>query len=670
MSQGNERSATVEQVKSEVRQTIEELRTLARSEVPFDQFCETLLSKVVPLTGAHGGVIWQFKGNQGFQPVFGHGARHNAIGADNERHQQMLTEVAKSQQPLCVASESVTDLPEAGNMLLIAVPIEDRQSRIWGSLELLQRGDIPEETQQGYVKFTTQIATLFPRWQEQHDLRNASSTQDQWAERVTFMREVHKSVDLNDTAYAIANEVRRLLHADRVAVAIESGGQYKLKAVSSQDRFDNRANVVKKLGHIVTSSIKSSTPLWLTGDTTNLPPKLASQVNEYLDESHSRTFAVVPLILAPTVKKNDELKRRKDLPSKKIGGLVIEFFDQEVNQSQIEQDLTLINDESTKALGNALVTSDVFMLPLWRALGKLRDNLWTNYRGRTIAGLTAFGLVIGLLCFYPAQMKLKVDGVLQPQIRNTLFSELDARVETVHHDHGDVVKKGDLLITLKSKQLEQRRVEIYGQIDTLEKQIENLRTQLLKQKDLKADDRVVMGSNVDQLSIERNGLVELLGLIDKQTESLQIFSPIDGVVVTWDAKGRLEDLPVTANQPLISVARLEGPWQVELLIPQNKVGYITEAMLEGKEPLPADFLLSTNPNLRHKGRLVSISNRAEVNPQGLTEYRAVVEIDGESELGQPMAGAGVTSRINCGRQPLGFVWGYQIYDFLRTRVFF
>ena len=310
MSQGTERSANIDQIKNEVRQTIEELRGLTRASIPFDQFCQTLLSKVVPLTGAHGAILWQFRGDQGFMPAFGYGPKHQVIPADDQRHQGLLREVAQQQKALCVPSEAVVNQPAAANLLLITVPVLDRLRRVWGALELLQRSEINEETQQGYIKFITQIASLFSRWQEQHDLRAASSTEEQWSERVTFVREIHKTIDLPETAYAIANEARRLLRADRVAVAIPAGTGFKIKAISSQDRFDNRGNVVKRLNQLITTSLKTSTPLWLTGDTSELPPKLAEQVNLYLDESHSRTFAVVPIV---TVAKTsgEELTRRR-----------------------------------------------------------------------------------------------------------------------------------------------------------------------------------------------------------------------------------------------------------------------------------------------------------------------------------------------------------------------
>lgn len=673
MSQNYSGNATVEQVKREVRQTIEELRELTRSEIPFSQFCETLLARIVPLTGAYGAIIWQFQGEPGFAPIFGHGPRYQVIAAENQQHQGLLYEVGRNQNGLSVRSEAVSDAPEAANMLLIAVPIMDRQNRFWGVLELLQRAEINNETQSGYMKFTSQLASLFARWQEQHDLRAASISDEQWANRVTFVREIHRSIDLNECTYAIANETRRLLKADRVVVAVEQGGKYRVKAVSSQDRFDNRGNVVKKLTRVINSSIKTDTPLWLTGNTDQLPPKLASQVNEYLDESHSRTLAVLPLIVEPP-KPKDELTRRSRGRPRKIGGLVVEYFDQEVAEAEVEGSLSLVKSESTVALENALATNSVFLLPLWRSLGKLRDFLWTNYRKRTIAALVALGLLTAAMILWPMDMKIKVDGVLQPEVRKNLFAKMEMVVKTVHHDHNAQVQAGDLLLTLESEPLDQKLIELTGQIDTLNQQIESLRRQL-NQVDRFTEGppnqtALQLAAQLDQLDIERRGVLELKRNVEKQREALQIFSPISGTVMTWDAKRKLEGLPVQFGQPLLSIADLSGPWQVELLIPQARAGYIRDALARaGGKDIPADFLLTTDPNTRHKGRLVRISDRAETNAKGLTEFRAIIEIDSD-KLIAPQAGAGVIARVNCGPQPMGFVLFYQVLDFLRTRVFF
>ena len=136
-----------------------------------------------------------------------------------------------------------------------------------------------------------------------------------------FITEVHRSLDPSETAYAIANESRRLLNCDRVSVAKWNGRRCKVTAISSQDRFDNRANVVRKLGYVASSSVSAETPFWVIGSTEGIAPEVANQINEYLDESHSRTLAVLPLISKPPAAPDLEMRSRSKEKVRKLGAL-------------------------------------------------------------------------------------------------------------------------------------------------------------------------------------------------------------------------------------------------------------------------------------------------------------------------------------------------------------
>ena len=56
------RSYTADEIKSEVRKTLVQLRDVARTQSDFNQFVQTVLGKIVGLTGAHGAVLWQLDG--------------------------------------------------------------------------------------------------------------------------------------------------------------------------------------------------------------------------------------------------------------------------------------------------------------------------------------------------------------------------------------------------------------------------------------------------------------------------------------------------------------------------------------------------------------------------------------------------------------------------------
>ena len=51
-------------IRDEVRRTVQQLNEMASTEKDFDQFCNTVLSRVVKITGAHGALLWQVNGNK------------------------------------------------------------------------------------------------------------------------------------------------------------------------------------------------------------------------------------------------------------------------------------------------------------------------------------------------------------------------------------------------------------------------------------------------------------------------------------------------------------------------------------------------------------------------------------------------------------------------------
>ena len=89
----------------------------------------------------------------------------------------------------------------------------------------------------------------------------------------------------------IPNEARRLLNCDRVSVGTWNGRSCKIVAISSQDRFDNRSNVVRLLSNVATASVSADAPFWITGSTEGLAPEVAAKINDYLGDFVSQSFA-------------------------------------------------------------------------------------------------------------------------------------------------------------------------------------------------------------------------------------------------------------------------------------------------------------------------------------------------------------------------------------------
>ena len=80
-----------------------------------------------------------------------------------------------------------------------------------------------------------------------------------------------------------------------MSVAIRKGEKCRIEAVSGQDMFDKRSNTVTLLGKLATAVVATGEAVWYTGDTANMAPQVEEALQDYIDDSHSKTVAIMPL---------------------------------------------------------------------------------------------------------------------------------------------------------------------------------------------------------------------------------------------------------------------------------------------------------------------------------------------------------------------------------------
>ena len=151
-------------------------------------------------------------------------------------------------------------------------------------------------TQRGYLRFLLQICEFAGDYLKGRRLRHLAEKQTLWEQLETFTRTAHEKLDVRKTAYTIANEGRRLIGCDRVSVAIRHGGKCRIEAVSGQDTFDKRSNVTVLLGKLAGAVVKTGEDVWYSGDTSNLAPQVEEALDAYVDESHTKSLAILPLM--------------------------------------------------------------------------------------------------------------------------------------------------------------------------------------------------------------------------------------------------------------------------------------------------------------------------------------------------------------------------------------
>ena len=239
-----------DRVWQEVEDALEEISQLAKSDLPPPEFHREMLNRLVRAIAAIGGAIWIPDTTGLLQPDHQIGVDQLlrvGTDADRQQHGRLLASVLQGRQATLVP-------PNSGNAsignptpcLLILCPVS-LAGDAWGIVEVFQRPESRPDLQRGYERIVTAACELAGDYHRDRHLQELCSRQSVWNQWRQFADDIHSSLDLEATAYAISNEGRRLINCDRLSVVVRRGTRCRLLATSGVDAFHKRANSVRRL---------------------------------------------------------------------------------------------------------------------------------------------------------------------------------------------------------------------------------------------------------------------------------------------------------------------------------------------------------------------------------------------------------------------------------------
>ncbi|MEM9352524.1 MAG: HlyD family efflux transporter periplasmic adaptor subunit [Planctomycetota bacterium] len=682
--------------KQEINSLIYEVEELSRSDAEPAEFFAALLDKSITALAALGGVVWTLEETGAMKLEYQVGLKQSGL-VESQRaqaqHGRLLQQVVEKSEAALVAphsgfgggddsGEDVAANPT--DHLLVLAPILTDQG-VEGLVEVFQRTGARANTQRGYLKFLDQICRLAGQYLKNRRLQQYVSKQSLWEQLESFTGLVHGSLDSRETAYTIANEGRRLIGCDRVTVAVKRGSKFDVVAISGQDTFDKRSNVVRMLRDLTRTVARTGDDMWFDGDASNLAPQVEKAVNAYVDESQTKQIAVLPLRegadedLAEQAKLENKQVKRRDV----LGAVVIEQLVDGRQPDGLMQRVDVVRRHSATALSNAREIEGLFLLPLWRLLGKTRVLVTARNLPKTVLATAAIAGVIGALCYLPYDFTVVADGKLLPEVRNGVFASQDGKVVEVNVDHGSRVKQGDELVRLESTDLEADVENIEGQIATTNQQLASAVRQ--KQQDngrMTDGEGVELSGRINELNASLKSLTLQRALLAKKEQELSLKSPIDGLVVTWKVRETIRSRPVRQGLRLMEIADPSSPWELEVFVPESKMGYVAQQLKEQRSAdadsrLKVTFILATHPSIYLEGEVVSMDTNAEVKGEEGNTVKMTITFD-QSELlkvtddpsTQLKVGADVKAKIACGERPIGFVWFHDLFEFVQSKILF
>ncbi len=679
----------VQRAKREIQGIVQQIADLSRSDITSEQFYDEFLNKVVSALAALGGAVWTL-GAGGLQLSYQINLRNiglldNPIG--QTQHGRLLLQSIKSPEGMLVSPHSghsggtdIDDEQAAANptdFLLILMPVFNDQGP-QGVVEVFQRPGARPATQRGYLKFLEQTCELAGDYLRARRLRHLAEKQSLWEQLESFTRTAHETLDLRQCAYTIANEGRRLIGCDRVSVAIRRGSKMIVESVSGKDTFDKRSNVVTLLNRLATAVTKTGEEVWYDGDTSKMAPQVEHAIDAYVDESHTKSMAILPLFRPR--REEEEGLPNQEKKREVLGALIVEQMVDTTPSEGYVQRVDVVRNHSATALANALEHNSLFLMPVWKTLGKSTALFRGSTRWKTLSVLAVLATVGLLAAFWEIDFNLEGKGRLKPAVLSGVFAQVDGEIVEIPVAYNSEVRKGSELLKLRSYELQDQMTQLAGQAESNETRSVGLRIQLGKEQ-LTDGERAELSSEIARLNSDRRTIALQLETLQKMLDLLTVRSPIDGHIIT--GKHQIEQLghrPVSRGQMLLEVANLSGDWYLEVLMPETRMRHVSEAWAKANnigEPLPVNFILVGLPDTTFTGIVELVESTAEARGEEGNTVLLRVKLDSDELArlrtainGDPKVGAEAIAKVTCGRASAGYVYLHDLIDFVQGKLLF
>jgi len=638
------------------------------------EFYADFLQRLLPVFDGVAGAVWTRSSQDdfhleqewnlaavGLDPLADAGAGHAAI----------LRRVARSDRPVWISPQRaarVQDKQETAahptsHALLLAPILGDNE--VAGVVEVWLEAAQGQATRQAAARDLAMAAGVAAAYLHKQRWRQLQDQQHQWGQIEAFARQIHGSLNPREVAFLVANDGRRLLDCDQVSVAAGPVGRAPIEAISGASTVEKRSRLVHNMQQLFDSVLAWGEALVFAGTLDeSLPPAVRQALDAYLAESNSRLLIVMPL---PSPRQED------NEPSH--AAVMVENFQSSASATILTRRLQGLSAHIASALHNAAVYHQVRGGWFARVSSYLQS--WTaGKRSRKAALVGAIALaLIGALTFVPAGLRLDARGQLLPKDRQTVYAHLHGKVVELKAQHGDVVEKGQELLFLEDLDSQLKIEQLGLKAAFAEQRLAMLGEQIARaggeERNALIKERITQEYELRKAAAQREILLQ--GSLNPRKAA--ILAPLAGKVVTFDTREQLVGKTVKPGDPLVRIARVEGPWEIELLIPEARIAPLREGLQQMPErELTVDLLLPSHPLRTFQGKL----RRDGLGGETVVKDDAVVlpvrvqvaDADLLAQLGSLPVGLEVRARVHCGTRALGRVWFGDLLEFVYEHVWF
>lgn len=673
------------------------LGQLARSPVAPPEFYRTVLDQSVRALSAVGAAAW-LRAGAAMQCVaqigrndFAQGKIVDAMDDARRAHEALLLAAIADGHVRSVSPRTVDeDHPEAANrsdQLLVLGPVrallnseaEDKsaiaQTPVVAVIELWLRGDSSPATGRACEQYLTAVCELAADYHAFSELRQRRRDEHHRTELLELGPLIHNELGLSATAYAVANEGRRVIDCDRLSVLVASGNSCKLLAASGVSRVERRSGAARQLANVAELVRRTDEPAFYDDGECDALPPVAEAIAQHVEESHARHIGAIPL-RAPALAHADhdglsKKQRTRRQTQRPQFVLIAEQFD--ARDGKFERDcLVEVAEISRTALYNALTVDRLPLGWLMRPLGQAKAAI-NEHITRTAIISAAVVAAMAALVLVPADFTVEAPGTMQPTVRRDVFAPRSGVVDEVLVKHGADVTASQPLVRMRDPALELELKRVDGELETAQRQLDAVRATKTNRavRDASPVESYRLSAEEQELEQKVANSRRELELLNRERDRLVVTSPIAGRVLTWDVGQQLITRPVERGEVLVSIADVRSTWQLELEIPDDRIGYVLAAQHELQPELPVRFRLGSDERAEHAGHIAEVCQTADVPADKSTTrprptILAKVALDSPDVVAAAASelrpGLSARAQIDCGRRSLGYVWFHDIWN--------
>ncbi|OGV69816.1 MAG: hypothetical protein A3K19_28855 [Lentisphaerae bacterium RIFOXYB12_FULL_65_16] len=471
-----------------------------------------------------------------------------------------------------------------------------------------------------------QLAASIPvSYQTGRMLAQAKADVGQFANVLDLMVLLNAETRFMAAAMRLCNELAARHRCDRVSLGWKVDEYIRLQAMSHTEKFERKMDAVRRIEQLMEEAMDQNEEiLW--------PVSAESSVIARDHEAFSRELGVPCLCSLPL-----------RLDGKVVAVLCAERGVTPFSPLDVGQ-FRLCGDQVVRRLSD-LKRTDRWLGARWA--GAARENLaklagpehtWAK------VGAVAAAIVLGVLLFGVAPYRVEAPFLVRTDKAMLLPTPFDGYIAEVMVRAGDVLRKGDTLVALDTRDLLLEQAASVAEYERYLREAEKARAQ-----ENLAEMRIAQ-AQADQARVR-------LDLVKYRLDQARIRAPFDSVVMEGDLRERVGS-PVRQGETLFRVGRL-GDLYVELEVNENDSDDV-QANAEGQ------IAFASQPGKAFPVRIVRVEPAAQAKSNKNVFLARADFSDVPPEWCRP--GMSGVAKISVGRRNLLWILTHRTVDFLRLKL--